>query len=260
MWMNGSWSAAATPAHARCTGKPSPSNPVGAVVTERTVQSEKFGRFLSAIFDEWVQRDVGKVYVTTFDVALGSWLGQHNACIIAPTCGGALVLEHNGDVYSCDHFVEPAHLLGNLLETPLAELVGSEKQRAFGRAKSETLPACCRSCEWLFTCHGECPKNRVLTTPDGEPGLNWLCTGLKAFFQHVDHPMRLMADLLRRGRSAPEVMEILAAEERPSAAARRREPAAASAVRRAPTPAHAGRNDPCPCGSGRKFKLCHGRV
>ena len=107
----------------------------GNLVTERTVKSEKFGQFLISIFDEWVQRDVGKVYVTTFDVALGSWLGQHNACIISPTCGSALVLEHNGDVYSCDHYVEPDHRLGNIKETPLKTLVTSEKQRRFGQSK-----------------------------------------------------------------------------------------------------------------------------
>ncbi|MET0594342.1 MAG: anaerobic sulfatase maturase [Polyangiaceae bacterium] len=112
----------------------------GSLVTDRTVSAEKFGQFLIAIFDEWVKRDVGTVYVTTFDVALGSWLGQHNACIVAPTCGGALVMEHNGDVYSCDHFVEPDYKLGNVKKTPLALLVNSEKQRRFGENKYESLP------------------------------------------------------------------------------------------------------------------------
>src|SRR5690606_5157328 len=118
----------------------------GSLVTERTVNADAFGRFLIAIFDEWVQRDVGKVFVITFDVALGSWLGQHNACIVAPTCGGALVLEHNGDVYSCDHFVEPSYKLGNVNRTPLAALVDSEKQRRFGEEKRDTLPRYCKEC------------------------------------------------------------------------------------------------------------------
>lgn len=179
----------------------------GALVTERTVNAEKFGRFLIGIFDEWVQRDVGKVYVTTFDVALGSWLGEHNACIVAPTCGSALALEHNGDVYSCDHYVEPDHLLGNLKETPLARLVTSEKQRRFGQAKFDTLPGYCKTCPVLFACYGECPRNRFITTPDGEAGLNYLCAGYKAFFTHIDPQMKAMAHLIRQGRFADEIMQ-----------------------------------------------------
>jgi len=180
----------------------------GNLVTERTVKAEKFGKFLISIFDEWVRRDVGKVYVTTFDVALGSWLGQHNACIIAPTCGRALVLEHNGDVYSCDHFVEPEYLLGNIKDTPLQILVSSEKQRRFGEAKYETLPKYCRECPVLFACYGECPRNRFIRTPDGEDGLNYLCDGYKAFFTHIDKPMKAMATLLRQGRYADEIMDM----------------------------------------------------
>ena len=129
------------------------------------------------------------------------------------------------------------YLLGNITETPMGELVRSEQQRAFGRAKRDTLPAFCRSCEYLFACNGECPKNRILLTPDGEPGLNWLCAGLKAFFAHTERPMRLMADVLARGGEAREVMAILAEEARTT-----------------------GRNDPCPCGSGKKYKRCCGIV
>lgn len=145
--------------------------------------------------------------MTTFDVALGSWLGQHNACIVAPTCGRALALEHNGDVYSCDHFVEPDHKLGNIAKTPLTVLIESEKQRRFGEAKSTTLPKYCRECPVLFACHGECPRNRFITTPDGEPGLNWLCAGYKAFFTHIGPKLDTMRDLLRQGRFADEIME-----------------------------------------------------
>jgi uncharacterized protein len=179
----------------------------GNLVTERTVTAEQFGQFLIGIFDEWVQRDVGRIYVTTFDVALGSWLGQHNACIVAPTCGNALVLEHNGDVYSCDHFVEPDYRLGNIRDTPLQALVASEKQRRFGQNKYDTLPTYCRECPVLFACYGECPRNRFIQTPDGEDGLNYLCAGYKAFFTHIDTPMKTMADLLRQGRYADEIMQ-----------------------------------------------------
>jgi uncharacterized protein len=180
----------------------------GNLVTERTVGPEQFGRFLIGTFDEWVKQDVGKVFVTTFDVALGSWLGQHNACIVSPACGNALVLEHNGDVYSCDHYVEPEHLLGNVHRTALKHLVASDKQRRFGQAKYETLPQYCHECPVLFACYGECPRNRFIRTPSGEDGLNWLCVGYKAFFQHIDGPMRVMADLVRSGRYADEIMHI----------------------------------------------------
>jgi uncharacterized protein len=178
----------------------------GNLVTVRTVKAEQFGRFLIAIFDEWVNRDVGKVFVTTFDVALGSWLGQHNACIVSPTCGNALVMEHNGDVYSCDHYVEPEYKLGNVRRTALKSLVASEKQRRFGQTKYDTLPQYCRQCPVLFACYGECPRNRFIKTPAGEDGLNYLCAGYKAFFLHIDPKMRAMAELLRKGRYADEIM------------------------------------------------------
>jgi uncharacterized protein len=216
----------------------------GTRLTDRTVDPAQYGRFLIEIFDEWVRRDVGTMFVQFFDGVLASYVrGASSLCVLTPTCGEGVALEHTGDLYSCDHFVEPRHLLGNIHRTPLPELVASEAQRAFGRAKAETLPKYCRECAHLFTCHGECPKNRVLTTPDGEPGLNWLCAGLKAFFAHVDRPMRIMAELLRRGQYADGIMDILAREEgRP--------------VQKA---GKTGRNDPCPCGSGRKYKDCHGR-
>lgn len=179
----------------------------GEKITDRSVPAEAYGRFLIEIFDEWVKRDVGSTFVTFFDAVLASYVyGRSSLCVLRPTCGDALALEHNGDLYSCDHFVEPSHRLGNILETPLAELAGGERQRAFGQAKSAALPRMCRECPWLFTCHGECPKNRVLKTPDGEPGLNWLCAGLKAFFAHTERPMREMADLLKNGRYADEIM------------------------------------------------------
>jgi uncharacterized protein len=180
----------------------------GNLVTERTVNAEKFGAFLVAIFDEWVRRDVGKVFVTTFDVALGSWLGRHNLCIVAPTCGQSLVLEHTGDVYSCDHYVEPEHRVGNIRQTPLERLVTSEKQRRFGESKYTTLPKYCRECPVLFACYGECPRNRFIKTPDGEDGLNYLCAGYRKFFTHIREPMGVMASLLTQGRHADEIMRL----------------------------------------------------
>jgi uncharacterized protein len=176
-------------------------------VTDRSVDPTAWGAFLSAVFDEWVVRDVGTVFIQMFDAALASWLGLPSTiCIFRETCGDALALEHNGDLYSCDHFVEPAHLLGNIGQTHMVELLTSPQQVAFGQAKADTLPAYCRSCEVRFACNGECPKNRFTLTPDGEPGLNYLCTGYKAFFTYIDGPMRLMADRLRNGGFADEVM------------------------------------------------------
>jgi uncharacterized protein len=222
-------------------GRPLYSNE-GSLVTERTVGSLAWGQFLATIFDEWVRRDVGEVFVQHFDTALASWLGIPPAmCVFRETCGSALALEHNGDLYSCDHFVEPAHRLGNIGETHLVELVASPQQVAFGRAKLDTLPDQCRRCDVRFACHGECPKNRFATTVDGGAGLNYLCEGYYHLFHHIDAPMRIMADLLRQGRRADGVMAVLANAE----AARYRA---------------AGRNDPCPCGSGRKLKHCHGRT
>ena len=211
----------------------------GSLVSERSIRPEQNGRFLSAVFDEWVQRDVGTVFVQTFDIALGSWLGQHNHCTVSPTCGNALALEHNGDVYSCDHYVEPACLLGNILERPLREMADSDQQQMLGRDKRDSLPTFCRNCDVLFACYGECPRNRFLQTPDGEPGLHYLCAGYRQFFTHIREPMAEMANLLRHGRPAADVMSLCAERDRARYAA-------------------AGRNDPCPCGSGKKFKRCHG--
>jgi uncharacterized protein len=179
-------------------------------VTDRSVRPEEYGRFLMDIFDEWVIRDVGSMFVLFFDGVLASYVrGRSTLCVLRPTCGDGVALEHNGDVYSCDHFVEPEHLLGNIMQTPISDLVGSEKQVLFGRAKSGTLPQFCRQCKYLFTCHGECPRNRVAASLDGEPGLNWLCPGLKSFFRHTEQPMRIMAELLRLGRPAGDIMKIL---------------------------------------------------
>ena len=199
--------------HARPGGDRPLYTQIGDLVTERTVKPEQFGRFLMAIFDEWVRRDVGTVFVNSFDAALANWVGQPSLCIFQPTCGNALALEHNGDLYSCDHFVEPAFLLGNIQNTHMVELVASESQHKFGQDKYNKLPEYCRKCEVLFACYGECPRSRFIHTPNGEPGLNYLCAGYKLFFNHIDRPMRMMADLLRRGHYADEIMDLLAREE-----------------------------------------------
>ena len=184
----------------------------GDLVTHRSVSAEGWGNFLSEVFDEWVVRDVGTVFVQTFDAALASWVGQQPAvCVFAETCGTALALEHNGDVYSCDHFVEPRFLLGNIREKHMLEMVASPQQRKFGDDKRDSLPRYCRECPVRFACNGECPRNRFITTPDGDPGLNYLCAGYKAFFTHIRPHMNLMAELLRRGRYADEAMAIIAA-------------------------------------------------
>ena len=179
-------------------------------VTHRSVDPDAWGRFMIAVFDEWVRRDVGSVYVQLFDVSLASWLGlPASMCIFAETCGNAVALEHNGDLYSCDHFVDPEYLLGNIMTTHMVDLVASPQQRAFGAAKRDTLPEYCRTCTVRFACNGECPKNRFTSTPDGEPGLNYLCAGYKTFFTHIDAAMRFMADRLRAGGYADEIMDMV---------------------------------------------------
>jgi len=208
----------------------------GERVTARSVTAEQYGRFLIDVFEEWVRRDVGEVYVQMFDVALANWVGAPpGLCIHSETCGLALALEHTGDLYCCDHFVEPRFKLGNIREKHMLELVSSPQQRQFGLNKRETLPSYCRECDVRFACHGGCPKDRFTVTPDGEPGLNYLCAGYKDFFHHIDGPMRLMAEQLRHDGAPADVMQVYRSED-----------------------ARRGRNDPCSCGSGRKWKHCHG--
>lgn len=179
-------------------------------LSERSVNGEQYGYFLNSIFDDWLAHDLSKIFVQIFDTSFGHWIGAPGGlCVFQETCGLALVTEHNGDVYSCDHFVEPDCYLGNMLKTPLAEMVGSEKQRQFGLAKRNSLPQYCRSCSFLFACNGGCPKDRTDITPDGEPGLNHLCSGFKTFFTHVDPPFRIMANLIRQHRPMTDVMKIL---------------------------------------------------
>jgi uncharacterized protein len=207
-----------------------------------SVESKQFGRFLCAIFDEWVRRDVGRVFVQLFDVSLEMWAGlEASLCVFRRQCGAALAIEHCGDVYSCDHFVYPENRLGNIMDSPLETLVNSDQQQKFGEAKETALPKYCLECDVRFACNGECPKHRFMTTPDGEPGLNYLCAGYKAFFRHVDLYMRFMAAELASQRPPANVMQWIAKHETQAALLR------------------AERNDPCPCGRSRKFKHCCGR-
>ena len=207
----------------------------GSRVTERTVGAEHYGRFLIDVFEEWVRRDVGRVYVQLFDVTLEAFFGRHRLCIHAPTCGYGPALEHNGDLYGCDHFVEPEHKLGNIHRTHMLELVASDRQRAFGQAKRDSLTAQCRDCRVRNWCNGGCPKDRFARSRDGEPGHNYLCAGLERFFDHTGPTFHVMAQMLRQDRPPSDVMAWVAAND-----------------------ARGGAYRPCPCGSGRKFRFCHG--
>ncbi len=219
----------------------SPEHGEKAHVTDWSVDSDRYGSFLCAIFDEWVKQDVGRRFVQLFDITLESYMGMpQSLCWFRERCGEALALEHNGDLYSCDHFVYPAHRLGNIMEEPLLSLVQSQQQKDFGNAKADSLPKQCLQCDVRFACHGECPKHRFLETADGEPGLNYLCSGYLRFFRHTAPYMKFMANQLRLKRSPSEVMGL--------------------AARLEPEFAKAARNEACPCGSEQKFKKCCGRT
>jgi uncharacterized protein len=201
----------------RVDARGAPADLRGSYASERSVGPEQFGGFLTTVFDEWVRHDVGRVFVQTFEAAARNWAGmaQSGMCVFNETCGLGLALEHNGDLYSCDHFVDPEFLVGNIAEHPIEDLVASRRQYRFGQDKRDSLPRYCVDCDVRFACHGECPKNRFLTTPDGEPGLNYLCAGFKNFFHHVDVPMKIMIQLMRRGLAASEVMGVLARQGQP---------------------------------------------
>ncbi len=207
----------------------------GNLVTNRTVGGKQYGQFLIDIFEEWVRHDVGKVYVQLFDVTLEAYFGRHLLCIHAPTCGYGPAIEHNGDLYSCDHFVEPKFKLGNIHETHMLNLVASPQQRRFGDDKRDTLTSQCKSCDVRFLCNGGCPKDRFSLSRDGEPGQNYLCAGLELFFHHTRPAMQTMARMFQSGKPPADIMAQTLDEDN------RRD-----------------WNHPCPCGSEKKFRSCHG--
>jgi len=206
-------------------------------VSQRSVPALAWGNFLYAIFDEWMGQDIERVNVQIFEEAARTAFGQEHAlCIFRETCGDVPVIEHNGDFFSCDHFVNTEHRLGNIQETPLVDLLECPAQRAFGQAKLDTLPRYCQVCEVRNMCHGGCPKDRILRTPEGEGGLNYLCAGYKRFFTHCQPFVAQLSALWRRQSLEGQMMM-----------------AQAEGIQASP---RAGRNDPCPCGSGRKYKKC----
>ncbi len=193
-------------------GPPDPLKPrpdPAAPVTSWSVLPEDFGAFLCRIFDHWVRCDVGRFFVTMFDWQLSIHMDLGSpVCIFAETCGRALAMEHNGDIYACDHYVYPEFLRGNIARDTLAALVEGPQQQRFGEAKRSTLPAYCRRCEVLKYCRGECPKHRFMTTPGGDPGLQYLCPSYKRFFNHIKPDLELMARLIRAGRAPAEIMRM----------------------------------------------------
>jgi uncharacterized protein len=184
--------------------EPQPGAPGG--VSPESVLPEPWGDFLCAVFEEWQSRDIGRIKVQTIEEAVRTAFGQeHSLCIFRPVCGDIPVVERNGDFYPCDHYVDAAHRLGNIGETPLLALLESPAQRAFGQAKLDRLPQVCRSCEVRAMCNGECPKNRFARAPDGEPGLNYLCAGYKEFFRSVRPFVEAVAAVWGREKTDPKV-------------------------------------------------------
>lgn len=193
----------ATPPELRLRVQPEP-----AVVTEQSVDAEDYGDFLIAIFDEWVRKDVGSVHIMNFEWALASWCElPASVCLFSPRCGKAAIVEHDGSVYSCDHFMYPEYRLGNIQTDAPEDLMALSAQQAFGAAKEETLPSYCIECDYRFACHGECPKNRFMLTPDGEPGLNYLCPGYKKYFRHLTPYLNAMGQLISHQQPASLIMQ-----------------------------------------------------
>ncbi len=214
-----------------------------ASVSNWSVHPLQYGEFLCSIFDEWVRNDVGKTFIQLFDISLAAWLGMEpGLCVFQSTCGSAAVIEHNGDIYSCDHYVYPEYRLGNILDQSLQAMLASPQQIRFGRDKLDELPRQCHECEVRFVCNGECPKHRFVRTADKEEGLNYLCAGYKLFFKHIDPYMKFMANALLQEQPPSNIMAWL------------RKKDAGIDARKKP-----GRNDICPCGSGLKYKRCCGQ-
>ena len=182
----------------------------GEQLADFSVSPEQWGNFLCTLFDEWVRNDVGQIFIQLFDSTLANWVGeQPGVCSMAKTCGHAGVMEFNGDVYACDHYVFPEFKLGNIYQQTLVEMMYSERQMEFGQMKQKSLPSQCRACEFLFACNGECPKNRFATTASGEPGLNYLCKGYHRFFKHVAPYMDYMKKELLAERAPANIMEAI---------------------------------------------------
>ncbi len=214
----------------------------GSPVTSWSVKPEDYGNFLTAIFDEWIRHDVGRVFMQIFEVHLGTRMGAPaGLCVYSETCGKALAMEHNGDLYACDHYVYPEYKLGNINSTSLADMATSEQIEKFGNDKRDTLPQQCMKCDYLRQCWGECPKHRFLQTQDGEEGLNYLCAGLMTFFAHANPYYDRILGLLQQKKPASLIMDILRKEESVVGKRQKIKP-----------------NDACPCGSGKKFKKCCG--
>jgi uncharacterized protein len=200
---------------------------------------------MNTIFDEWVRKDVGRYFVQLFDVTLANWVGERpGLCVFSETCGDATAMEHNGDLYSCDHYVYEDYRLGNIMKTSMVEMINSDAQKKFGKDKRDSLPRYCYECDYRFACHGECPKNRISLTPAGDPGLNYLCPSYKKYFAHVHPYMQFMVDELKAKRAPANVMHWVQRLDR-------------QALQKKNPVKETGRNDPCPCGSGKKFKNCH---
>lgn len=216
------------------------------VLSDRCVPPTQWGHFLNGIFDAWLdQKDIGQIYVQFFDMMLGIVVqGRSSLCVHAKTCGKATAMEHNGDLYSCDHYVTPKYHLGNVLKDDLADLLQSEQQKKFGNDKFDTLPQYCKDCDYLKYCYGACPKDRILKTPSGEPGLHYLCEGYKLFYEHTEPVFKKMAECLALQVAPARYKEIDAIK--------------LKTKNQLPTQ-EVGRNDLCPCGSGKKYKKCCGK-
>lgn len=207
-------------------------------VTSESVTSEEYGHFLSTVFDEWIHHDIGRLDIQLFaEMALVWSGGPASLCWMAPTCGRVLIVEHDGSVYSCDHFVTLDHRIGDIEISPISTLVDIPVQRSFGNNKRDRLPMQCRSCPWLAVCNGGCLKDRFVLAENGESGLNYFCSGLRQFFAHAEQPLKQVMQFRKSGLAPDAIMAKLRAE----SLARWR---------------GVGRNDPCPCGSGRKAKHC----
>ena len=206
-------------------------------INQRSVKPVKWGIFLNSIFNEWVHKDIGNIFIRDFEMLLGLVIGlKSTTCVNSETCGGAPALEHNGDVYSCDHFVQNKHLLGNIITNSLSKLMNNIKQRDFGNNKRDSLPKFCLDCNYLNYCWGGCPKDRIYTTKHQEKGLNYLCEGYKLFYSHTEPYQKKIENCIRQGNNAKDWNNI----------------------QRKISKNKIGRNNICSCGSGEKFKNCCG--